>query len=295
MHVLNRLPVFGRHFHKALVPQDTGVVDQDIHPAEGIHGGFHDVFPAFHGGHVIVICHRLAAESPDLFDDFIGRGGRAFSAAVAGTTVIVDHNPGTASGQFQGIGPAQSGAGAGHDGHPVIETQLCRLCGGPGYRNGLPEIIDEPAVLVHTFALELHGHRQPDFDIIQFTVGKIGYQTPAAFKLDHTVNSRWIHRNRQHITGKSLHLGHDVSEFIIILAVNGATFGVDADIGFGKLRGVAFPAFAAHQPEYHFVFAPQGRGSRLSGCFGPDSHFRLDQISEFEPFKVVVGGLFIGQ
>ena len=38
VHSQDRLPGLGFHLGQGLVPEDTGVIDQDVHPAEGIDG-----------------------------------------------------------------------------------------------------------------------------------------------------------------------------------------------------------------------------------------------------------------
>jgi len=75
--------------------------------------------------------------------------------------------------------------------------------------------------------------------------------------------------------------------------VNGTALGIDADIHAGVLRRSALAAFASHQPQKHFILAPQNGGGRLGRRFGPNSHFGFDQIAELEPLLVIVGGLFV--
>ena len=73
MDVDHGVPVFGRHLGEALVPQNTGIVDHDVHGAKGIQGRLDDVCTAFDGGHIVEVGHRLAAQVLYFLDDLFGR------------------------------------------------------------------------------------------------------------------------------------------------------------------------------------------------------------------------------
>ena len=124
MHGHDRVPVFRLHFKKALVSEDTGVVDDDINLAEGFHGGLDDIFTALGRGHVVVIGNRLTAGFLDLLYHLVGCRRRPLAGTVPRATQIVDHHLGTAAGQFQGVSPSQAAAGTGDDGYPVVKPDL---------------------------------------------------------------------------------------------------------------------------------------------------------------------------
>ena len=85
---------------------------------------FDDVLTAFSRGHIIVIGHRFTAQGLNFVNDLIGRPLRAVPGTVPSTAQIVHHNFGAAPGELQGIGPAQSGAGAGDNSHTPIKANL---------------------------------------------------------------------------------------------------------------------------------------------------------------------------
>ena len=206
MHIHHGLPVCKLHFQKAFVPQNAGVVDHYVKPAKGLHGRFNYIFTAFGCGHIIIVGQRFPAKLPDLSHNQIRRSAGSLAGPVTGASQIVDHDPGAALGQFQGIDPAESCAGTGHNCDLAIKAYLVPIRRGSGHRYRFPEIIDKTAFLVHTLGFEFHLHRQTDTDIVQFTIRKIGDEAPAAFKLNHPVYGRRVNRNRQHVAGKGFNL-----------------------------------------------------------------------------------------
>jgi hypothetical protein len=44
MHQRHQVPILVRHVLERLVPQDTRIVDQDVHGAKGIDGGLDNLF-----------------------------------------------------------------------------------------------------------------------------------------------------------------------------------------------------------------------------------------------------------
>ena len=87
---------------EGLVPQDAGVVDHDIHPAERLHSGGGDGRPALGSGHRVGVCHRLAAAAVDLVGHFLGRP-LAGTGAVGRSAQVVDHQPSPPPGQLQRV------------------------------------------------------------------------------------------------------------------------------------------------------------------------------------------------
>ena len=294
MHVHDSLPVFRLHFQKALVPQNAGVVDQDIQPAKVGHGCLDDTFSAFGRGNIVIIGHGFSAKGLDLFDNPVCRRGGSVAGPVAGAAQIVDNDLGAPSGQFEGICPPESGPGTGHHRHPALEIQT--TCGGncrPRHRHRFPEVIHKSAFFIDGLAFQSHPDRQPDLDLVQLAIGKIGHHPAAALELNHAVYGGRIDRNRQHVAPKRFDRSRYIGEFIFILGADGAALRIDTDIHAGILRRAALPAFSAHKPQNHLVFTPQHGGRCLGRRLGPDPHFGFDQIAEFEPFLVIVDGLLV--
>ncbi len=125
MHIENTGPVFGLHFYKALVPQNPGIVDQNVHRPESIQGTLDNARTAFGRGHIIVIGHRLSSQGFNFVDNLIRRCLGAITGTVPGTAQIVDHDLGAAFGKLQGVGTAQPGAGTGDNGHTPVKANLC--------------------------------------------------------------------------------------------------------------------------------------------------------------------------
>ena len=293
--VQDGFPVFRGHFHQALVPEDPGIIDQNVQPPKGFQGGVDDVLSPGGLGHIVRVGHGLAPGGPDLVHHGLGRGGGSVTGAVPGTAQIVDHHLGTAFGQFQGIGPAQTGPGPGDHGHPALEVQIGGQVGRPGHGHGLPEIVDHAPLLVHVAPLELQAHGQAHPQILLGAVGEIGNETAAPLELDHPVEGRGIHGDGEHVRSKSLNPGRDVGEFIILLAAHGPALRIDADVHFGELGGSAVPAFSPHQSQDHLILPVEDGHGRLGGGFGPDAHFRLHELPETQIFIVIVQALFVFQ
>jgi hypothetical protein len=94
------------HLGKALVAQDTGVVDQDMHPAPGFLGlGNHfDHLLIF--GHAAAVRHCFAARCLDFLDDLKRR--IAMPGAITRAAKVIDHNLRAAPREFECIGFTQS-------------------------------------------------------------------------------------------------------------------------------------------------------------------------------------------
>ena len=73
MNIQNRMPVIGLHFQKAFVPQDAGIVDDNVHGAEGVQGAFDDFFTTFGCGHTVIIRNGLSAQCVNLVNDRVRR------------------------------------------------------------------------------------------------------------------------------------------------------------------------------------------------------------------------------
>ena len=127
----DRFEIRRGHLGKALVTQDTGVVDQDMDAAPGFlcpRGGF---------GHLRKVrdIAAIGDRGPAGCADFLDHGQRRISrtsagnpGAVARAAQVVDHHARASPSQFQRISPAQPAARAGDDGDLVMKGNAhCRL------------------------------------------------------------------------------------------------------------------------------------------------------------------------
>jgi hypothetical protein len=120
VHVDDQAEVRHVHLGKALVAQNAGVVDQNVHAPPGRDGlldhGLHGV-EVGHGGRV---GNRLAARRTDFIHHLLRRRGRA-ARAVHRAAQIVDHHLGAAPGQGQRMQTPQTAARSRHDGHTTLK------------------------------------------------------------------------------------------------------------------------------------------------------------------------------
>lgn len=65
---VDQIPVGILHVLKANIPQNTGIVEQNIDAAERLDGGLDDSFTVLNA---VVVGHGLAAGGTDLLDDII--------------------------------------------------------------------------------------------------------------------------------------------------------------------------------------------------------------------------------
>ncbi|MNS93004.1 hypothetical protein D3C72_1271550 [compost metagenome] len=108
------------HLGERLVAQDAGVVHQDVDPAPAGHDlGDHGLDRRLVGDRGR-IGHGFAAGGLDFGHHSLGRRGRS-ARAVAGAAQIVDHHPGAARRQGQGVFAAQSAARARYNRHLTVE------------------------------------------------------------------------------------------------------------------------------------------------------------------------------
>ena len=295
VHRQYRLPVLRFHLEKSLVPENPGIVDQDIHPPESIQGGSDDVFTAFRRGHVIVTGHGLAAQILDFLNHLVGRGTGSLPRAIPGAAEVIDHHPGAAPGQLQSISTSQSGARTGNDGHPAVKANLIFLSGRTGLRHRLPEITGKTAFIIGHSSPETHLDGHTHLDITEVTIGEVRHKAPAAFKLDHAVDGRRIDGHGQQIAREGHDFGRLIGKFIVILGMDMVTGRIDADVHLRILGRTAVPADAPHQPRDHLAFAPECRHGRLVWGFCPDSPLRIDQVSELQKFHVIIDRLLVLQ
>ena len=113
MDVDDDVPLVEGHVLECLVAQDAGVVDQDVDPAERVHGGLHDglrTFPIGDGGFV---GDRDTARGLNLGDHRIR--GIALSRAVDAAAQVVHYHFRSTLGELQRVAPSYASTGPGDD------------------------------------------------------------------------------------------------------------------------------------------------------------------------------------
>ena len=115
----DRVPLVDGHVDQHPVPQDAGVVDQHVEPAERLDRGVDQPLGALPVGHVVAVGHGFAAGRPDLVDHLTGWAGGPAAAVDLGAQVV-DHDLGPLPGELQGVAPADAPAGSGHDHDPPV-------------------------------------------------------------------------------------------------------------------------------------------------------------------------------
>ena len=101
MHLKHQVEIGHIHLGKALIAQDTGIVDQYVHAAKSLFrlGDHFDHLLIF--GNAATIGHGFAASGLDLLNDL--RRCVRCACAVACATQIINHHFGAALGEFKGI------------------------------------------------------------------------------------------------------------------------------------------------------------------------------------------------
>ncbi len=113
VHPDDLVPLLLGHGEDHPVPDQPGVVDQDVQPAVRAQRGGHQVLPGLPVADVAGAGYRLPAARPDLLGRRAHlRGGQ-----------VVEHQAGAGLGQPAGLGPAEPISRAGDDGHPAVQRQ----------------------------------------------------------------------------------------------------------------------------------------------------------------------------
>lgn len=113
--------VLGHREHHP-VPQDAGVVDQDVERPVRADRQPHQVLRLVEVGDVPVVRHRVAAGGGDLGDDLVRGARRRLAGAVAaGLPVVVDDHVGAQPRQFQRLGAAEASSRPRDDGGPAVQ------------------------------------------------------------------------------------------------------------------------------------------------------------------------------
>ena len=113
----------GLHVVERLVPQDAGVVDDDVDPPECVEGRLHDGGAALGRRDRVGVGDGFAAQVLDLFDDCLRRPGAA-ALAVHRPAEVVDHNEGAPRRQQERVLPPESAAGACDDCYFSVEPEI---------------------------------------------------------------------------------------------------------------------------------------------------------------------------
>ncbi len=112
------VPLLLGHVDENAVPQDAGVVDEDVEIAEGFDGGVDEPLAALPVAHVIGIGQSLAAHLLDLVDDLLRRAA-VVTRPVDGAAEVVHDDLGALAGKEQRVLAADAATGAGDDGRLV--------------------------------------------------------------------------------------------------------------------------------------------------------------------------------
>ncbi|MCY1430324.1 hypothetical protein D9M71_462690 [compost metagenome] len=102
------------------VAQVTGVVDDDIDPAEAVQCRLHDAFAAGAGAHGVVVRDGLATGRSD-FLDYLVRHALGAAAPIKAAAQVVHDYGGAPGAELQRVGAAQAASGAGDYGNSVLE------------------------------------------------------------------------------------------------------------------------------------------------------------------------------
>jgi hypothetical protein len=110
----DRVPVGLGHVDQDPVPQDAGVVDQDVEVAEGLDGGVDQPLAALPVADVVGVGHRLAAGGGDLVHHLLGRRP-VVPRPVHRAAQVVDHHAWPLRPRRAGRAPADAATGPGDD------------------------------------------------------------------------------------------------------------------------------------------------------------------------------------
>ena len=122
VHAHDRVPLFDARVHEHSVPENPGVVHQDVETTEGLHGVTNQVSRGLPICDVGRIGDRLTAESPDLGHDLIGRRSICPLAISCGAQII-DHNSSALGRELERMRATDAATGAGDD-HNALCTDL---------------------------------------------------------------------------------------------------------------------------------------------------------------------------
>ena len=128
MHLDDRVPVGLGHVDQYPVPQDAGVVDQDVKITEGLDGRIDQALATVPVGDVVGVGHRPSPGGDDLVDHLLG-GRPVVAGAVDRTAEVVDHHLGPLGREEQGVLAPDTPTGSGDDGDTSVQ---CSHAASPG-------------------------------------------------------------------------------------------------------------------------------------------------------------------
>ena len=123
VHVDHRIDHGRVHVVERLVPQDAGVVDQHVDPAEGVQGGLHDPLAAFRGRHAVAVGRRDATHGGDLLDHPVC-GERRGTTAIQCGAGVVHQDAGPATSELEGMRAPEPATCPGDDGYTSVKAQI---------------------------------------------------------------------------------------------------------------------------------------------------------------------------
>jgi hypothetical protein len=114
------VPLVLGHVHDHPVAEDSGVVDEDVEPAELLDRLPHEPFRAREVGDALAVRRRLAARGADLLDDLLGRAEIGALAGDPGAEVV-DHDRGSRIGERERMRAANAAPGSRDDGDLAVQ------------------------------------------------------------------------------------------------------------------------------------------------------------------------------
>src|SRR5262249_33904313 len=139
VHLEDGAKVFDGHLRKALVTQNSSVVDQNVDSTPRLHRILDHAPCALYVGNGTAVGDRLPACSFDFVDDPDSSFRRAASAIHCAAEVIYD-DLGAASGEFQRMAAAQTATRTRYDGNPTVKAH-CHV---------RPQLLMRKRAILHT-------------------------------------------------------------------------------------------------------------------------------------------------
>ena len=144
------VPVGLVHVEAHLVPQDPGVVDQDVELAPGVDGLGHQALGARPGAHVVGVEGGLAPGGDDVVDRLLGGVDVRCPRPCAAAPDVVDDDLGALGGEEQRLLASDAPPCAGDDGDLAVEHAHLETSSdpepGPGARAGVRRHVDAGSV-----------------------------------------------------------------------------------------------------------------------------------------------------
>lgn len=114
------IPLLIGHTGKGDILEDTGVVDDNVDTAKGLHGSLDNLVSVKDR---VVVGNGFTTSGTDLIDNKISSAAGGSLTSV-GTTEIVDDNRGTARSKEEGVRLAESTTGTSHDDNATVKSKV---------------------------------------------------------------------------------------------------------------------------------------------------------------------------